>query len=188
MVGQVLQVVQDELFDQDEAKIEVEERRVGPAVQEPARHHYHHNIDAYDRGLYHPMPQQDVYLVTRDGESSPLWGRTVALSSALDALADDEERYDDTNGGNSFHDGDDGYDVDDDDEPTKYSQYPKILGSETAKKLQGRKGLKHSAFNYLLVHHRYIVVNNSHPSHRLDLFSILQKEEKTRSPPHIAKK
>jgi len=34
-VVQVLQVVQDELFDQDEAKIEVEERRVGPAVQEP---------------------------------------------------------------------------------------------------------------------------------------------------------
>ena len=32
-----MQVVQDELFDQDEAKIEVEERRVGPAVQEPAR-------------------------------------------------------------------------------------------------------------------------------------------------------
>ena len=32
-----MQVVQDELFDQDEEKIEVEERRVGPAVQEPAR-------------------------------------------------------------------------------------------------------------------------------------------------------
>ena len=128
MVVQVLQVVQDELFDQDEAKIEVEERRVGPAVQEPARHHYHHNIDSCDRGLYHLVPQQDVYLMSRDGESSPLWGRTVALSSALDALADDEERYDDINGGDSFHDGDDGHneDTEDDDEPTKYSQYPKI--------------------------------------------------------------
>jgi len=35
VVVQVLKVVQDELFDLDEAKIEVEERRVGPAVQEP---------------------------------------------------------------------------------------------------------------------------------------------------------
>ena len=128
MVVQVLQVVQDELFDQDEAKIEVEERRVGPAVQEPARHHYHHNIDSFDRGLYHLVAQQDVYLMSRDGESSPLWGRTVALSSTLDALADDEERYDDNNGSNSFHDGDYGHneDTEDDDEPTKYSQYPKI--------------------------------------------------------------
>ena len=128
MVVQVLQVVQDELFDLDEAKIEVEERRVGPAVQEPARHHYHHNIDSFDRGLYHLVAQQDVYLMSRDGESSPLWGRTVALSSTLDALADDEERYDDVHGGSSFNDDDDGDVVDsgDDDKPTKYSQYPKI--------------------------------------------------------------
>ena len=94
--------------------------------------------------------------MSRHGESSSLWGWTVALAPALDALTDHEEEVvidrkyvnddDDDDDGGDDDDGDDGGDDGCDDdangEPTKCSRCLTIWGSVKVVRHQGKRGLK----------------------------------------------